>query len=108
MKKAILLFFLVVLTAQLSAQEKSLVTVKNTAVNNGVLLVNIQEAGKPLELQCTQSAPHCTAPAPASYWMVRLPPNHGMYDCANVELYSQSENPENSDKVLGEYCLNEK
>ena len=40
--------------------------------------------------------------------MIRLPKNHGFYDCANVDLYSQSETSENPDKILGEYCINDK
>jgi len=107
MKQSILLFLLVC-AAPLFAQDKSLITVKDSTVNNGVVIVSIHESGKPFELQCNQSAPDCTAPQPGSYWMVRLPKNHGLYDCANVDLYSQSGNPESQDKILGEYCINEK
>ena len=81
---------------------------EGTTVNNGVVIVNINDAGKAFELQCNQAAPHCTAAQPGSYWMVRLPKNHGLYDCANVDLYAQSANTEDPDNVLGEYCINEK
>jgi len=107
MKKSIALLLLVC-AAPLFAQDKSPITVKDSTVNNGVVIVNIHESGKPFELQCNQSAPHCTAPQPGSYWMVRLPKNHGLYDCANVDLYLQSDNSENPDKILGEYCINQK
>jgi len=107
MKQCIVLFLLLC-AAPLFAQDKSLITVKDTTVNNGVVIVNIHDSGKPFELQCNQSAPRCAAPQPGSYWMVRLAKNHGMYDCANVDLYAQSANTENPDNVLGEYCINEK
>jgi len=107
MKKSLILV-LFFLAAQLFALEKSLVTVKDSTVSDGVILVTIQQSGKTYDLQCTQSAPFCTAPRPGDYWMVRLPKNHGLYDCANVDLYPQSANPEGGDPILGEYCLNEK
>jgi hypothetical protein len=106
--KQSIVLFLLVCAALLFAQDKSLITVKDSTVNNGVVIVNINESGKPFELQCNKSAPHCTAPQPGSYWMVRLPKNHGLYDCANVDLYSQSGNSESQDTILGEYCINEK
>jgi hypothetical protein len=43
---------------------------------------------------------------PGEYQMVRLPKNHGMYDCQNVDLYLQTADTETDDK-LGEYCLNQ-
>jgi len=107
MKQGILLFLLI-FAAPLFAQDKSPITVKDSTVNNGVVMVNIYESGKPFELQCNQSAPYCKAPQPGSYWMVRLPKHHGIYDCANVDLYSQPGTPESQDKVFGEYCINER
>ena len=108
MKKNILLF-IVLVAVQLLALDKTLITVKDSSVNNGVIIVTIREGGKPQELQCNQSAPNCTAPKPGDYWMVRLPKNHGLYDCANVDLYPQSVDPENEEaQVFGEYCLAEK
>lgn len=107
MKQSIVLF-LILCAAPLFAQDKSLITVKDTTVNNKVVQVNITDSGKAFELQCNQSAMRCTAPEPGSYWMVRLPKNHGLYDCANVDLYAQSADTGNDDNVLGEYCINEK
>jgi hypothetical protein len=107
MKQSIVLFLLFC-AAPLFAQDKSLITVKGTTVSNGVVIVNINESGKPFELQCNKSAPRCTALQAGSYWMVRLPKNHGLYDCANVDLYAQSGDTEGQDDVLGEYCINEK
>ncbi len=107
MKQSILVFLLIC-AATLFGQDKSVITVKDSTVNHGVVIVNIHESGKPFELQCTESVPRCTAPQPGSYWMIRLPKNHGFYDCANVDLYSQSETSENTDKILGEYCINDK
>jgi len=107
MKQCIVLFLLIC-AAPLFAQDKSPITVKDTTASNGVVIVNINEAGKPFELQCNQSAPSCTAPKPGSYWMVRLPKNHGFYDCANVDLYAQPGNAQGQNELLGEYCINEK
>jgi hypothetical protein len=107
MKQSILVFLLIC-AATLFGQDKSVITVKDSTVSHGVAIVNIHESGKPFELQCTESVPRCTAPQPGSYWMIRLPKNHGFYDCANVDLYSQSETSENPDKILGEYCINDK
>jgi hypothetical protein len=107
MKKLALLLML--LTAlQLVAAEKSTITVKTTSVSGDVVLVTIQESGKSFELQCTKDAPNCKAPQPGTYWMVRLPKNHGYYDCANVDLYSQTADPEKVGTALAEYCINEK
>lgn len=106
MKKSVILLALFI-TVQLFAAEKSQISVKDTTVSNGVVLVTIQESGKTYDLQCTQSAPMCAAPRAGTYWMVRLPKNHGIYDCDNVDLYSQSADPD-SDQALGEYCLNQK
>jgi len=107
MKKVIILFALL-FAAQVFAADKSLVTVKDSTVNNGVILVTIRESGKAFELQCNQTAPNCNAAKPGDYWMVRLPKNYGLYDCNNVDLYPQSANPEDQGQLLGEYCLNEK
>jgi hypothetical protein len=106
MKKVLFVTILLV-TVPLFAVDKSSITVKHSSTNNGVILVNISEEGKTLELQCTESAPNCKAPQPGTYWMVRLPKNWGLYDCANVDLYAQNQDPEQGEK-FGEYCLNEK
>lgn len=106
MKKLALLFTL--LTAiQLLAVDKSQITVKQTSVSGDVVIVTIQELGKTYELQCTKGAPDCVIPQVGSYWMVRLPKNHGYYDCANVDLYIQADTPEGGSK-LAEYCITEK
>ncbi len=107
MRKGILLFIAFVVV-QLWAVDKTLITVKGSSVNNGVVIVDVRESGKPYELQCNKSAPNCNVPEPGSYWMVRLPQNHGMYDCNDVDLYPQSVDPESDEKLLGEYCLNQK
>ncbi len=108
MKKATLLLVLMV-AAQLAAQEKSNVTVKSAETNNGVVIVTATpEQGKAsFALQCNKGAPACKAPEPGSYIMVRLPKNWGTYDCANVDLYPSSADPATAQKI-GEYCLIEK
>ncbi len=105
--KKIALFML--LAATLFALDKTLITVKIATVNNGVIQVAIQDAGKAYELQCNQSSPNCAQPKPGSYWMARLEKNHGIYDCDNVDLYLQSADPAAEDsQALGEYCINQK
>lgn len=107
MKKSTCVFILLV-GAQLFAVDKSLITVKDSTVNNGVVIVSISESGKGYELQCNQSSSYCKALKSGDYLMVRLPKNHGLYDCSNVDLYAQSANVDEHDQVLGEYCINEK
>jgi hypothetical protein len=106
MRKSVLLLTLF-MGMQAFALDKTLVTVKDSSVSNGVVIVSISESGKRYDLQCNQSASFCTAVKPGDYWMVRLPQNHGLYDCTDVDLYPQSADPQNADKV-GEYCLSEK
>lgn len=106
MKRSLILLVLLA-AAALLAQEKSQITVKETAVSTGVVIVTANAAGKPVELQCNQSMSACTVLKPGEYWMVRLPKNHGMYDCANVDLFPKSADPETSEKI-GEYCLIQK
>jgi hypothetical protein len=105
--KRVLILLLLLAAAALLAQEKSQITVKETTVSTGVVIVTANAAGKPVELQCNQSMSACTVLKPGDYWMVRLPKNHGMYDCANVDLFPKSADPETSEKI-GEYCLIQK
>jgi hypothetical protein len=104
MKKEILFVLLFALT--LWAQDKALVTVKSSESVSGMLLVTVTENGKKLQLQCTAQQAWCTAVKAGEYQMVRLPKNHGMYDCQNVDLFASTADVENDDK-LGEYCLNQ-
>jgi len=87
-----------------SAQEKSQVTVKSTDVNNGVVIVTVQNGSKSVELQCNQGYNGCTVVRPGTYEMVILPKNWGMYDCTNVELYSGDTTSPDKQKI-GNYCL---
>jgi hypothetical protein len=107
MKKLALLFTLFI-AVQVLAAEKSQITVKNTTVSGDVVLVTIQESGKSYELQCTKGAPYCAVPPAGTYWMVRLPKNHGYYDCENVDLYSQAADPDSGGTIFAEYCISEK
>jgi hypothetical protein len=36
--------------------------------------------------------------------MARLSKNHGLYDCANAEVYQKSASSER-DNMLGQYCV---
>jgi hypothetical protein len=88
------------------AQDKSQITVKNNAVNNGVVTVMAQTGRTSLELRCNKDISGCRVLEPGDYVMVRLPKNHGVYDCANVDIYPKSADPEVTEK-LGEYCVTE-
>lgn len=111
MRRAAILFgvFLIVLLAPvaLSSQEQleaQKITVKSKEVNNGVVILTVQNGNNVFDLQCNKNVSGCTALQPGDYMMVRLPKNRGLYDCANAEVYRTSANPEAGDK-LGQYCL---
>jgi len=112
MKKAIILLALLV-AASIMAQERATVAIKSSEVNNGVVILTIQQVdpvphGKAsLILQCNKGLSDCVIPPPGDYLMVRLPKNWGMYLCSNVDLYPASADPQTSQKI-GEYCLIEK
>ncbi len=104
MRKEIL--FVLLFAMAVLAQDKAQVTVKKAQTVGDVILVTVSENGKDLALQCTAQQAWCTAVKPGDYQMVRLPKNHGMYDCQNVDLFSPNADVEN-DQKLGKYCLNE-
>jgi hypothetical protein len=118
MKKGIILFpllsFFGLLDAVLvSAQEMSLITVRGSELNNGVVIVNVLKGGKGYQLQCNQGARGCATLDNGKYEMVELPKNFGMYECRDVEVYPESAATPGAatpdkDKKLGEYCLVEK
>jgi hypothetical protein len=113
MRRVLILFVatlvLVLLAAPpaLSAQdqpEAQKITIKSKEINNGVVILSAQEGKASLELHCNRDMMGCTALDPGDYMMVRLPKNHGMYDCANADVYRKSANSEPGEK-LGQYCL---
>jgi len=112
MKKVIILLGLLAATS-LMAQDRSTVTIKSSEVNNGVVMLTIQQVdtvshGKAsFVLQCNKGLSDCAIPPPGDYLMVRLPKNWGQYVCTNVDLYPASADPQTSQKI-GEYCLIEK
>ncbi len=118
MKKTILLFFLLALVrwfgaVDVCAQEKSYITVKDSQLNNGVVILDVLKASKSFQLQCNQGAPGCLNLKNGMYLMVELPKDFGMYECRDVEVYPQSAAtsdavPADKSKRLGEYCLVEK
>lgn len=103
MKTAIIVAALLV-AAQCLAQENSPVTVRSSVVNNGVVIVTVQSEKTSLELQCNKDVVSCKVLQPGDYTMVRLPKNHGTYDCANAEIYPKGGDPTTSQKI-GDYCL---
>ena len=109
----VLVVFLLFGSVEVSAQEKSFITVKGSELNNGVVILNVLKASKAYRLQCNQGAPGCTNLQNGNYLMVELPENFGMYECRDVEVYPRSAatadtTPPDKDKKLGEYCLVEK
>ena len=114
MKRIVSLFtvltvaFVMLGTATAFAQEMTPVKVKGSVVVTGVVIVHIQKDGKPLDLQCNEGASSCKALQSGNYLMSELPPNHGLYDCKNVEIYQgDKDKPEAAERV-GAYCLMEK
>ena len=115
MKKEISVFLLLALfllfsAVEVSAQNKSYITVRGTELNNGVVILDVVKAGKTYRLQCNLGAAGCTTLKDGKYLMVELPENFGMYECKDVEVYPEAAvDPEkDKDKKLGEYCLVEK
>jgi hypothetical protein len=112
MKKAVILCMAIValvlfVPVALSAQEQSeaeKVTIKSKEVNNGVVILAVHGVKNSFELQCNKGATGCTLLDPGEYIMVRLPKNHGLYDCANAEVYRKSADTQTGDK-MGQYCL---
>ena len=107
MKQALILLLLMVGIAAVAQDNKSTITVKSSAVVSDVVIVTATQAKAGIELRCNKGPTSCKAPEPGTYLMVRLPKNWGMYDCANVDLYPTSADPD-KDQKIGEYCLIEK
>ena len=99
---AILIVILVMaVTGPAFAQERSPVKVKGSEVVTGVVIVDILKDGKPLELQCNQSATSCKLLKSGNYEMVELPKNFGLYDCKNVEIYREDKDKAEGTELLG-------
>ncbi len=109
-KAAILLGVLLILLfvpLALSAQEQlesQRITVKGKELNNGVVILVVQEGRNSFDLRCNKDVSGCTILDPGEYTMVRLPKNRGLYDCANAEVYRKTVDSEVGHK-LGQYCL---
>ena len=100
--------FLLAGTAKTLAQEKSAITVKGSTLSNGVVVVDVMKGTKAYLLECNQGMPGCTQLKSGKYQLVELPSNSGMYDCKDVQVFAEGADTEDSDKKLGEYCLNDK
>lgn len=99
----LLLFSPIALSAQ-EQPEPQKITVKSKEVNNGVVILAVQEGKNFFELQCNKEFAGCVVLDAGDYLMVRLPKNRGMYDCANAEVFRKAANAEVGDKI-GQYCL---
>ena len=106
MKKIIVLLVMGLATLVL-AQDKLTLTVKDSSITTGVVIVEGQIAGKSVDLQCNEGSPDCKPLKHGTYTVIKLPKNHGMYDCQNVDIFDQTANPD-TDQRIGEYCLMEK
>jgi len=111
MKKAVILFislflfvfFALVLSAQ-EQRELRTITIRSSRVNSDVVILAAQEGRTSFELQCNKNVFGCTVLEPGNYLMARLPKDHGIYDCANVDIYRTTTEPNPGDKI-GQYCL---
>ncbi len=112
MKKAAILFvtllmFVFFAAVAMLAQEQPearTITVSRNEVNNGVVILAAREGKNSYELHCNKDMAGCTVLTPGNYLMVRLPKNHGVYDCANVDIYRTTTDSGIGDKI-GQYCL---
>ncbi|HKN15392.1 MAG TPA: hypothetical protein VJX47_00505 [Candidatus Sulfotelmatobacter sp.] len=90
-----------------SPQQKSNITVTNSEVNNGVVILHVLKGDKTYQLQCNADVPGCTTHKNGSYQIIELPKGYGMYECRDVEIYPDANSPD-KDKKIGEYCMEEK
>jgi hypothetical protein len=95
-------------TVSARAQEKELITVKRTEVNNGVVLITAHSEKAPIALQCNKDFLGCSVLKPGEYVMVHLAKNHGLYECSNVTIYAKGQNPDSEGEELGTYCIAER
>ena len=108
MKNSAILLALFLLVAGFSvAQEKGTVTIEKGISSNGAVAMNAVVNGQKKQLQCNEGSSDCKLLKAGDYVIMILPPNHGMYDCKNVDIYANGADPSKDDK-LGEYCLNER
>lgn len=100
-----LLLFVFLATVGASAQEqRETITIRSSSVNNGVVILVAQEGKNSFDLQCNKNVIGCTVLEPGTYSMVRLPKDHGIYDCANVDIYRTTNDSDIGSKI-GQYCL---
>jgi len=112
MKRAAMLFVVAFFllfgaTKVLSQGKSSAISVKGSELNNGVVIVTVVREGKEYELQCNEGTSSCNQLKTGKYQMVELPKNMGMYDCRDVQIYSDGADPAIAKKI-GEYCLTDK
>lgn len=101
-----LLFAPIALSTQ-EQRDAQKITIKSKEVNNGVVILAVQDGKASFDLQCNKDFAGCAVLDPGDYVMVRLPKNHGLYDCVNAEVYNKTATAETGQR-LGQYCLIEK
>ena len=90
------------------SQDREPITVKNSEINSGVVLIAAHGEKTTIELQCNKDFLGCAVLKPGAYVMVRLPKNHGPYECSNVTVYAKGQSPDSLGEELGTYCIAEK
>ena len=100
--------FVMLAGVQAFTQEKTPVKVKSSEVITGVVILHVQKDAKSIELRCNEGTTTCKALPSGNYLMVELPPNYGMYDCKNVEIYRGDPDKPDAAEKIGAYCLVEK
>lgn len=100
-------FFLVFGAIRVLSQEKSVITVKGSELNNGVVIVDVVKDGRGYDLQCNEGSGRCAVLKGGKYLMVQMPKNTGMYECRDVQIYAEGADPA-AGKQIGEYCLVDK
>jgi hypothetical protein len=96
--------FLLVATTwlPLRASDGEAVVVKSSSVENRLVSLHAELAGKKTAFTCVVDSPSCASVQPGEYIMVRAEAEEGIYnDCTNVVLYKSSSDAK---KKLGVYC----
>ncbi len=83
----------------------SVITVKGSAKNTGVVTLEVTKDSKSYELTCNETMPSCAELKKGNYRMLELPKNRGVYECRNVRVYPESAANADDAAQLGEYCL---
>jgi hypothetical protein len=79
MRREVVCLVLLALATSVLAQQEQGITVKNSEVNNGVVIVTAQQGQSFLDLRCNKDLAYCKIPEPGNYLMVRVRNNWWLY-----------------------------